>query len=84
MRKAYSAVFESTVPPQLRTDRFHVIFAYVTRQFKPPGPIRCSAGRAEARRLRDQAYLEAMAGQIAVGLEQYRAGSSTLASSGAR
>jgi N-acetylmuramoyl-L-alanine amidase len=40
--------------------------------------------RAEARRLRDQAYLEAMAEQIAVGLELYRAGSSTLASSGAR
>ena len=40
--------------------------------------------RAEARRLRDQAYLEAMAEQIAVGLERYRAGSATLASSGAR
>jgi N-acetylmuramoyl-L-alanine amidase len=40
--------------------------------------------RAEARRLRDQAYLEAMAEQIAVGLEHYRAGSPTLASSGAR
>ena len=40
--------------------------------------------RAEASRLRDQAYLEAMAEQIAVGLEHYRTGSSTLASSGAR
>jgi N-acetylmuramoyl-L-alanine amidase len=40
--------------------------------------------RAEARRLRDQAYLEAMAEQIAVGVERYRAGKSTLASSPAR
>jgi N-acetylmuramoyl-L-alanine amidase len=40
--------------------------------------------RAEARRLRSQAYIEAVAEQIAVGLERYRAGTSRLASSGAR
>ncbi|HEY5657646.1 MAG TPA: N-acetylmuramoyl-L-alanine amidase [Myxococcota bacterium] len=40
--------------------------------------------RADARQLRDPAYLESMADQIAVGIEDYRAGSPTLASSGAR